>query len=132
MVLRRRRLLRGAERASQRQPGRLPAVQRRDGAIQRGTAFARRRLLALQAARRDAPLLLRAAADRLGRGRRVGAGVAGDGVARWGAPAGCLPSATTRSVRYFILADFGIEWPGPQDASLAGRSPAPSQTRRPP
>src|SRR5437899_1292717 len=97
MVLRRRRLLRGAECASERQPGRLPAVQHRDGALQRGAAVARWRLLALQAARRIAPLLLRAAADRLGAAPRVAAGVgsaARSGGMRRARPALSTPTRT--------------------------------------
>src|SRR6266540_3900514 len=65
VVLRRRRLLRCslAERGHHRAG--LQPVRHGNGAVQRGAAESRRRLLALQAARRLAPLLLRTAAQLL-------------------------------------------------------------------
>src|SRR5215467_1534915 len=73
MVLRRGRLLRGARQSGERHAGRLsPPTQWRDRAVQRGAAEPGRRILALQACGRIAPLLLRAAADRLSRRDRSG------------------------------------------------------------
>src|SRR5262249_11258868 len=69
---RRRRLLRGSRQSGERHAGRLSPGQRRDRALQRGAAEPGRRILALQACGRIAPLLLRAAADRLSRRNRSG------------------------------------------------------------
>src|SRR4030088_97268 len=62
MVLRLGRLFCGAFRKRPDERRRLSHGRWRDRSVQRGAALARRRLLALQAARRNAALLLRAAA----------------------------------------------------------------------